>query len=159
MWLSPADGDYMNGFIIDLYDKSLAGRTFDYELDDAFFRQTGGLIDRGSVRTRVTCERAAGGRYEFAVQSAGTVTVPCDRCLGDVDVPVDCTDRLTVRLGGGYADDGEVLTVPERDGRLDLSFPVYEFIVLGMPLRRVHEEGQCDEDMLRRMRENNHLNQ
>lgn len=138
----------MNGFTIDLFDAKLQGRQFAYTLDDEFFKQIEGMIDRGDVNAVVTCKKAGGQLYEFDVQAKGVVTVPCDRCLSDLELRIDLTEKLKVKLGADYDDDGEVITVPEEDGALDISIPLYELIVLSLPLRRVHEPGMCDEAMI-----------
>ena len=46
--------------------------------------------------------------------------------------------------GDEYDDDGEMLTVPITEGTLDVSWLLYEFIALQIPMRHVHAE--CDED-------------
>lgn len=140
-------------FLIDLFDARLAERTLDYDLDDAFFRQIEGLIERGQIRTHVDVDVKGREMWDFLIHSEGTVVVPCDRCLADLELRIDTTDTLHVRLGDSYDDDGEVVTVPREDGRLDLALPIYEFVALSMPLKRVHEPGNCDPAMTARLSE------
>lgn len=142
-----------NLFIIDLLDARIAERTFDYDLDDAFFAEIGGVIDRGQIRTHVDVSAKGREMWEFRIHSEGAVVVPCDRCLADLELRIDTTDTLHVRLGDTFDDDGEVITVPQQDGRLDLALPIYELIALSMPLKRVHEPGNCDPAMMARISE------
>ena len=136
-------------FQIDLLDANLEGSVRAYTLDDAWFAAIDGLIQHGAVQTEVRCTRASAVGYDFTIHSEGTVVAACDRCLADIELRIDTTDRLTVRLGDDYADDGDVLTVPEQEGLLDVAQPIYEFIALSMPLQLVHEPGMCDESMVR----------
>ena len=46
-------------------------------------------------------------------------------------------------LGDDYADDGETVTVPQREGTINVAWNIYEFAALQIPLRHVHEEGEC----------------
>ena len=59
----------------------------------------------------------------------GEVTVPCDRCLEDLKLPVETSFEET------YS--------PES-GELDLSQEVYDFVLTSLPLQRVHPEGGCN---------------
>ena len=140
--------DRKNGFDIDLLGAGLQGQCFTYEIDDAFFENFDGPVIRGSLHTEVECKSVSTRRMSFTVHSVGTVVVPCDRCLSDLELRIDTTDMLDVELGDDYSDNGDVLTVPEDQGLLDMSQPIYEFIVLSLPLKRVHEPGMCDEAMM-----------
>ena len=137
-----------NEFQIDLLDARLEGSQYDFVLDDAAFQQIDGLVTRGNVKAHVACTRVGQSGIQFQIHSEGVVYVPCDRCLADVELRIDTTDELTVRLGDTYEDDGDVVTVPQSEGLLDISLPIYEFVVLSMPLRRIHEPGKCDNAMM-----------
>ena len=135
---------------IDLLSPQLAGKTFEYKIDDDFFASIDGLIQRGDLNCKVEC-LGAGAIVKFRIRSIGTVVVPCDRCLADLDVRIETTDELNVKLGDEYSDDGECVVVPEADGYIDLSQFIYEFIALSMPITCRHEPGKCDEAMMREL--------
>ena len=63
----------------------------------------------------------------------GFVTVPCDRCLDDLRIPVQTSFE-------------EVYT-PDSD-ELDLSQDVYDYICTSLPLQRVHPEGECNPETI-----------
>ncbi|MBO4674314.1 MAG: DUF177 domain-containing protein [Bacteroidaceae bacterium] len=137
----------MDTYKIDLLSSGLGGKTFEYEIGDDFFAHIDGLIQRGTIHTTVVCLRA-GSINKFQIHSVGTVIVPCDRCLSDLELRIETTDELNVKLGDEYADEGECVIVPETEGYLDLAQFIYEFIVLSMPLTCSHEPGKCDETMM-----------
>lgn len=137
----------MDTYEIDLLSRGLEGKTLEYDIDDAFFGWTGGLIQRGKVHSTVTCV-SANAIYKFQIHSVGTIIVPCDRCLADLELRIETTDILSVKLGDEYADEGDCVIVPEAEGRIDLAQFIYEFIVLGMPITCCHEPGKCDEAMM-----------
>ena len=65
----------------------------------------------------------------------GTVTVPCDRCLDDLQIPVETEFSET------YVPEGE---------DLDLSQDVYDFVCIALPLQRVHEnEEDCNQETIK----------
>ena len=86
-------------------------------------------------------------------KASGSVTVECDRCLEDLQLPVNADFELEVRFGEGedeQQEDGrEILYVPETDTEMDLGQIVYDYVCLSLPLQRVHPEGGCNQDALR----------
>lgn len=137
----------MDTYKIDLLSSGLGGKTFEYEIGDDFFAEIGGLIQRGSIHTAVVC-LSAGSVYKFRIHSIGTIIVPCDRCLADLELRIETADDLNVKLGSEYADDGDCVIVPESEGYLDLAQFIYEFIALSMPMACCHEPGKCDDAMM-----------
>jgi uncharacterized metal-binding protein YceD (DUF177 family) len=137
----------MDTYKIDLLSSGLGGKTFEYDLSDDFFAEMEGLVQRGSIHTTVAC-LSAGSVYKFQIHSVGTIIVPCDRCLSDLELRIETTDDLNVKLGDEYADEGDCVVVPEAEGYLDLAQFIYEFIALSMPLTCCHEPGKCDDAMM-----------
>lgn len=137
----------MNTYKIDLLSRDLKGKTFEWDVDDAFFGDIDGLVKRGSMHVSAECVNA-GSIFKFMIHSVGTVIVPCDRCLADLELRIDTEDELAVKLGDDYADDGDCVVVPETEGVLDLAQFIYEFIVLSMPITCQHEPGKCDDAMM-----------
>ena len=137
----------MDTYKIDLLSSGLGGKTFEYEIGDSFFAKIDGLIQRGKIHTTVAC-LSAGVVFKFQIHSVGTVIVPCDRCLSDLELRIEADDVLNVKLGQEYADEGDCVVVSEAEGYLDLAQFIYEFIVLSMPMTCSHEPGKCDEAMM-----------
>ena len=140
----------MDTYKIDLLSSGLGGKTFEYDLSDDFFAEMEGLVQRGSIHTTVAC-LSAGSVYKFQIHSVGTIIVPCDRCLSDLELRIETTDDLNVKLGDEYADEGDCVVVPEAEGYLDLAQFIYEFIALSMPLTCCHEPGKCDDAMMQEL--------
>ena len=140
----------MDTYKIDLLSSGLGGKTFEYDLSDDFFAEMEGLIQRGSIHTTVAC-LSAGSVYKFQIHSVGTIIVPCDRCLSDLELRIETADDLNVKLGDEFADEGDCVVVPEAEGYIDLAQFIYEFIALSMPLTCCHEPGKCDDAMMQEL--------
>ena len=83
----------------------------------------------------------------------GGVVVACDRCLEECRVPVDFEGRLLVKFSDEVREyDGEILWLLPGEDEVDLAQYIYESIVVSLPYQRVHPEGGCDPEMLRRFR-------
>ena len=52
--------------------------------------------------------------FEMDFRIEGVVSVPCDRCLDDVEIPIETRNRLVVKFGKEYAEESEeVVVIPE----------------------------------------------
>lgn len=126
---------------------------FRFEVDEALFEAFGSTeIKNGACGVDVRLERME-SQMAIDVSIHGSVVVVCDRCLEDCDVPVDFEGRLMVKFSDEALEyDGEVLWLLPCENEVDLSQYIYESIVLSLPYRRVHPEGECDPAMLERFR-------
>lgn len=87
------------------------------------------------------------GVVDFDCRIEGTITVPCDRCLSPVAMPVHAEALLRLRLHGSQSsieDPFEEVFLPEGTDELDLSQEIYDYSLLALPLQRFHKEGECD---------------
>ena len=135
--------------------KSLAGEetSFAFDLDDAYFAALDGAeVKKGSLHVSVSIRKAT-GFFELLFNIAGTVIVPCDRCLDDMDQPVETDKRLVVKLGSEYSEEDDIIVVPEDEGILDISWFIYEFVALAIPIRHVHAPGKCNPAMTKALEE------
>ena len=72
----------------------------------------------------------------------------CDRCLDDMEQPVQADDHLVVKFGTAYSEDDDLITVAKDEGILDVSWFIYQFVELRIPLRHVHAPGKCNPAMM-----------
>lgn len=119
----------------------------DFDLDNNFFADIDGEeFQKGSVTATVRVKKSR-DVFDFTFSMAGTVVVPCDRCLDDIEIEVASENSLKVRLGDNYADEGDTVIVPESDGDINIAWYLYEFIALALPMKRVHAPGKCNHEM------------
>lgn len=112
----------------------------------------GDLVQKGHVHVDLTVKRTS-LMFEFTFHCVGSVLVPCDRCLDDVEVPIDTTNRLIVKFGKEYAEESdEVVIIPEEEGAINVAWFLYEFIALAVPMKHVHAPGQCNKAMASKLK-------
>ena len=127
--------------------------TLDFNLDDTYFEALDGAdVKQGSLHVSVSIRKAT-GFFEFQFHTAGTVTVTCDRCLDDMEQPVETDNRLIVKLGSDYSEEDDLVVVPENEGILDMTWFIYEFVALEIPIRHVHAPGKCNPAMTKALEE------
>lgn len=120
---------------------------FEYHLGKQFFvdMESTDIHDADlSVRLTVTHKHDI---YDLAFHVTGNVTLICDRCLDDLIQPVDTTYEVAVKYGDDYSETDEMLTIPERDSYLNVSYIIYDTASLAVPARHVHQPGKCNREM------------
>ena len=135
--------DRLDRYKIDLRDVANGTLEREWHLSGDFFGDVQSTdIQSGEVDVRL-CAKSVGGAVKMLFSIAGEVQVTCDRCLEPMTLPVSAERELTARWGGEYEDDGEVITIPEGTGEVNVAWNIYEFISLEVPMRHVHPDGQC----------------
>ena len=100
----------------------------------------------------VSIERT-GHDFDVDCTLEGTLTVACDRCLEELDIPVDAHPRLRFRFGPAAEEEDdplrETVCLAPSATELDLQQAVYDYACLAVPLHKVHPEGGCNPDTIR----------
>jgi uncharacterized metal-binding protein YceD (DUF177 family) len=127
---------------------------FEFELLDAFFgHYPESEIEKANVLVKVEMIKAE-RQLEFVFALDGWVMLPCDRCLEEYEQPVEGEFNLYGKFGNGNNDDEfDVVWLPNDAYQIDLSQYLYEFVVLSLPMRKVHPDKAggkpgCDPAML-----------
>jgi uncharacterized metal-binding protein YceD (DUF177 family) len=90
---------------------------------------------------------------------SGRVRISCDRCLELFMHPLECENRLLIKLGKNWdTDDPDILTIPFDENDLDIKQYLYEFIHLALPIQRIHPDDEkgnsgCNREMLKKISE------
>ncbi len=98
-------------------------QTFEYQLDTVFFSNIGAdEIQKGKLTVNLTVKKIQ-MMYELNFQINGTIVIPCDRCLDEMDFAVDTNDRLIVKFGNEYAEESdEIIVIPEYEGEINVAY-------------------------------------
>ncbi len=139
-----------NNFIIPLNGLAAGESRFSWHAGKEFFDSYGNSeILAADIDVEVSVEKS--GRYMGVdCDLEGSVTVECDRCLDELDLPVETQVRLSVKYGreenseDHQEGEREVIFVPQDDAELDLSQIIYDYVCLSLPMQRTHDEGGCN---------------
>lgn len=108
-------------------------------------------VRRGRVEADITVRKVSETTFELLLHTEGTVIVPCDLCLDDMEQSVCTDDRIMVKYGENNSEEDEVITVDENEGIFDTTWIVYESIALAIPIRHVHAPGKCNASMTEKL--------
>jgi uncharacterized metal-binding protein YceD (DUF177 family) len=133
--------------------------TIDFEIDKEFFEQfEESEVKDGSLIANIEIDKRS-SHLDLIIKVSGCVRISCDRCLELFSQPVLSENRLLVKFGRSIEDiDPDILSVPVDENELDLQQPIYEFIILALPIKRVHPvdkngNSTCDPVMLKKLEE------
>ena len=122
--------------------------TESFAVDDAFLQSRPTFdLSGGPVACTVRIDRV-GDTFDLLLTLAGVVETHCDRCLAALEVTIDLSQHIVVKLGDHYEEvSDEEIIVPYQSPSLDCADLLYDLIVLSLPISRVHPAGECAEDM------------
>ena len=127
----------LESFKIDLKGMKTDEQRLEFDLNDDFFKALDvSEVNGGALHVSVSIRKAT-GFYELQFHAEGTVTVPCDICLDDMDQPIETDHVLVAKLGAETnTEDDDVVTVDEN-----------------VPIKHVHAPGKCNSAMTQKLEE------
>ncbi len=141
---------------IDLKRMQADSVKYDFLLDNLFFTHIDAPeVQKGKVNVALNVKKTSRA-YEFTFVTEGTVLVPCDRCLDEMEMIISSNDKLMVKFGPEYAEEGDnLIVIPEEEGEINVAWFMYEFIALSIPMKHVHGPGKCNKSVTTKL--NKHL--
>lgn len=138
---------------IKLLGLSQGKHTYEFDLDRKFFQDIDGdEVRKGDVKVTIDLV-VTSSTYDFTISLEGVVQIPCNRCLDEMQQPVESTNRLVVKLGEEYSEESdEVVTIPRDEGEINIAWFLYEFVALSIPIKHSHEPGKCNKFMSNKLR-------
>ncbi len=128
---------------------------FHYEIGQSFFDSIeDSIIKNGDFEVDVTMNKKS-QMLQLDFNIAGNVYAICDNCLGDLTIPVQYEGTMYIKFGIVYDEPSdEIIILPHEENEFNVAQLIYEFIVISMPLRSVHEDDEeCDPDMINKLEE------
>ena len=139
---------------IDLKGLNEGVNYLEFDLDDTYFKAIDAPeVSQGKVRVLLDITRTGNDFFTLDFHETGVVMVPCDICLDPMEQSIDITQRLEVKLGTENSEEDDLVMVAEDEGILDITWYLYEFIALAIPIKHVHAPGKCNPAMIRTLEE------
>ena len=138
-------------FIVPLREAAQSDWVRDLSVDDAFFADSEqSEVLGGHLCVQVRVHHNAGDTYSIRFRGEGQVSVPCDRCLRPVQLPVAFDETVQVGYDENDSADADLIVIPFSQVNFDVSWELMESLLLNLPTQRVHRRSECDADMLDR---------
>jgi len=128
---------------------------FHFKIGDTFFEQFETTdIEGADLALEMVLDKEPNMlQVDFRVK--GKLKVMCDRCTESFYYPVGGEDDVIYKFTEKELDDEKIIALAPNETEIDITQPVYEFVSLLLPYKRVHPEGECNEEMLNEI--NNYL--
>ena len=119
----------MQPFVIPVKGLKDGVNEFHWHADREFFESFGNSEIRDADLDIGVSVANSGFEIEGECRVEGTVKVLCDRCLGELILPVDLAFEV--------------------EGTFDLNQDIYDEVCLSLPIVKVHPDGECDSETVK----------
>ncbi|MFL1010504.1 YceD family protein [Flavisericum labens] len=144
-------------FTIPFVGLKIGKHHFEYKIEQAFFEHFE-YEDFNDVSVSVDVELEKKTTFlELHFKISGWVNVNCDLTNEPYNQDIENDFNLVVKFGEEYNDDYiDILIVPHGTFEINIQQYIYELVILGVPLKRIHpgiEDGTLDSDILEKLEE------
>ncbi len=143
----------LNHFSIPIQGLKDGMHQFDFQVDKAFFAHfENSQIADGNFYVKLYFDKRP-DMYVMTFSYEGSIQTACDRCLADIQLPLEGDNQLMVKFAETPSEEAEVIYILRGMNELNVAKYVYEFIALAVPILKVYdcendEFLPCNEEML-----------
>lgn len=129
---------------------------FEYQIDKKFLANfEHRLIDEADIQLIVELNKK-NSLLDLKLYMSGSIPTICDLCSEDFDLKVDRKEEIIVKFVSEIPQDqteAEILYLKHGENSLNVAFPIYEMLMLAIPIRKTHPEDEegfptCDPAIL-----------
>lgn len=134
-------------FIIPFIGLKLGTHTFEFEIEDTFFEGLEySLIHSGKLKANLSLEKKETMMIAH-FEVIGNVSSDCDRCNTPMDLDIQGDFTLIYKFGTEESEDENLIVIHPDAYEINVKDPFYELMTISLPTRKVHPQGECDEEM------------
>lgn len=140
--------DKKNEYIIRFTSLKDGKHSLSLKVDTAFFEQFEySDIEGANIALDLVLDKKP-TMMVLEMKAKGTLTTMCDKCTDDFDFPISGKENVIYRFTDEELEDEKVISILPNEIDIDISVPVFEFLSLLLPARRVHPKGECNQEIL-----------
>lgn len=143
---------HLNQYVIPFTGLKLGHHQYHFEVDDQFFACfEHSEITNGNFKIKADLEKQS-AMMILEITIEGSVLVLCDRCGDDLNLPMKANEKFIVKFAEVNEDDAdEIIVLDPKEHQLLIGDKIFELIILNLPLKRTHQEGDCNEEALKKL--------
>lgn len=142
----------LGSYVISFRGLSAGAHNFSWDIDGKFF-ETDNFSEISEAGIQVDLQLQKSERLmqlDFSAQ--GTLKLPCDRCLAPMEIVIDASRTLILRESDrDESDDDDIVFLSSNEYQVSVAEWIREMIILSLPMRNVHDEDECDAEMIRKL--------
>jgi uncharacterized metal-binding protein YceD (DUF177 family) len=121
---------------------------FEFEITDAFFEKLEySILQKGQVKVDFVLEKKE-TMMIGNIKMLGRVEKECDRCTEAIFVTVDIEHRVVFKFSDEPSDDEDLIALASNEFKIHAAPIFYEILTVELPSRVIHEDDECNEEML-----------
>ena len=137
-----------NPYAIPFVGLKLGIHEFEFDIDKSFFESLPySLIEDGRLIAYLELEK----KETMLIANIGIdgfIFSNCDRCGEPINQEIDGEFTIYYTFGYEESEDENLIVIAPESYQIDITQPLYELISLSLPAKMVHEEGECNEEMV-----------
>jgi uncharacterized metal-binding protein YceD (DUF177 family) len=134
-------------FSVNILGLSKGVHQFDFHLDDNFFKNYGSeVIQKGSFDAKVILDKKE-TFIEAQFDLKGFTELICDRSLEPFQYPITISKKMVFKYGDEEKEvSDEIMIIPAQKDKLDVGQFIYEYILLEIPMKKLHPRFSKDDE-------------
>lgn len=122
---------------------------YEFKANKRFFEEFA-YLDAEDVRINAVLQLNKTSTFlELEFKLSGELLLPCDVCTALFWQPIKRDKTIVVTFGDEFNDDeDELVVIPRADTIVNVAKMIYELVILSIPSKIVHPEGECDKEMI-----------
>lgn len=137
-------------YIVQFERLGLGEHQFDFTADQNLFEGNEEVL-KANVTIDLTLYKT-GNMMDMRFEFNGFMTLPCDRCNDPLEMNVNDNSELVVKFGQTEHEDlDDLIVLDDHEYEIDLKQYLYETLSLLIPIRHVHEEKDCNPEILKKI--------
>ena len=147
--------DELSEFNIPFVGLKEGKHSFDFDIDKTFFKKFDfSDFQTATLKVDLTFDKKP-SMMDLTFRAHGKVGLICDVSNEAFDYIIQTQLNWIVKFGDHFDDDhDEYIILPHGSYQVNVSQPIYEMIVLAIPLKKVHpgiEDGTLDSDIVKKI--------
>lgn len=142
--------------IIQFEGLSLGDHEFDFDIDKSLFDETEikEILDT-KVEVKVYLRKSE-NMMNLDILFKGHIALPCDRCDEEMKIQIDDEAKLVVKYGQVENENlDDLIILKDHEHEIQLGDYFYENLSLMIPQRNVHDESECDQEVIKMLKDTN----
>jgi uncharacterized protein len=134
-------------YLVKFSGLKIGKHSFDFEVGKTFFTSKDySPFDNGLLNVNLILDKKE-TMLVLDFEIKGKIFCVCHRCDAEMTLEVESQDDFIVRFGGEESLDENLVVLGVDAFEMDVEGLIYELIASNVPLRTVHEDGDCDDEV------------
>jgi uncharacterized protein len=126
----------LKAFDIEFVKLKIGEHQFDYSITNDFFKAFDSSLKAEDLKLNLQFTRG-NNMFTLLFKLHGMVKVECDRCLTEIDLPIESENTLMVKITENILEDqDDIIYILPSEYKLNISQPLYDFILLSLPIKK-----------------------